>query len=75
MNLALCKCGVDMTQHVGVQEWEEIPEGDHAFDAAGTKHRCEELIATAGGVYLCPRPMYHDRESLPCGPLTGEKLW
>lgn len=78
MNVALCKCGIDMTEHVGVYAWDdEIPEGEHAFDASGTKHRCEKFITAplTQGIYLCPRPMYHDREDVACGPLTGKKLW
>lgn len=75
MNLALCKCGIDMTEHVGLDAWDEIPEGEHAWDASGTKYRCEQLVTVDGGVYLCPRPAYHDREGVGCGPLTGKKLW
>lgn len=82
-NIALCKCGVDMTQHeksvsCGVDvDWEEFRLLDplyrfgHSFDAAGTKYRCEKFIKG----YLCPRPMYHKDEGVPCGPLTGKKLW
>jgi hypothetical protein len=68
MNIALCKCGIDMSEH---------DEYGHAFDASGTKYRCEELIKVygGGGVYLCPRPAYHLDEGVDHGPLTGEKLW
>lgn len=77
MNVALCKCGVDMSQHDGVFDWDdEIPDGGHAFDAAGTKYPCEEYIEVAGlGTFMCPRPMYHNQEGVGCGPLTGEKFW
>lgn len=77
MNLALCKCGIDMTEHVGVHAWDdEIPERGHAFDAAGTKYRCEGTITIPYiGQFLCARPAYHTREGVACGPLTGEKLW
>lgn len=60
--LALCKCGVDMTEHDDV---------GHAFDAAGTRHSCGASVQG----FHCPRPKYHDEEGVPCGPLTGEKLW
>lgn len=82
MALALCKCGVDMVDH-GIND-EEYPTGyptyreqghDHPFSASGTKYRCEEMVETDEGYYLCPRPRYHEEEGVPCGPLTGEKLW
>jgi len=63
MSIALCKCGVDVTDHDAVE--------DHEFDAAGTRHVCG---APVDG-YLCPRPAYHPEEGVPCGPLTGTKLW
>lgn len=76
--LALCKCGIDMTVHKYSYEGDEyedesLPpaEGEHYFDAAGTKYRCEEFI----NGYLCPRPAYHKQEGVECGPLTGKKLW
>jgi len=62
MDVALCKCGVDMCEHDGKT---------HNFDAAGTRHRCCRQIQG----FLCARPMYHEDEGVPCGPLTGEKLW
>jgi hypothetical protein len=62
MSIALCKCGIDTCDH---------DEVDHEFDAAGTRYPC---TAPVGG-YLCPRPSYHDEKGVPCGPLTGEKLW
>lgn len=62
-NIALCKCGVDMTEH-------DIVE-DHDFDASGTRHVCGEPIQG----FLCARPAYHDDSGVPCGPLTGKKLW
>ncbi len=80
MNVALCKCGVDMSEHVGVDPYDidddPIPEGGHAFDAAGTKYRCEEFVVVnwEKHIYLCPRPAYHLQEGVKCGPLTGEKL-
>ena len=61
MEIALCKCGVDMTVH---------PRG-HEFDAAGTRHRCGALVDG----WMCPRPAYHEDEAVAHGPLTGEKLW
>lgn len=74
MDIALCRCGVDMTQHLDVEPWGNhylgFPLG-HAFEAAGTRHRCENLIAG----YICPRPKYHQQEGVVCGPLTGQKLW
>lgn len=66
-NIALCKCGADMMSHDDEDE-------DHTFDAAGTRHRCGDPIIELGRV-LCPRPAYHQRENVPCGPLTGKKLW
>lgn len=65
MNVALCKCGVDITDHY------RVADEDHEFDAAGTRHRCTESVDG----YLCPRPAYHQDENVPCGPLTGHKLW
>lgn len=75
--IALCKCGVDMMEHDDI---------DHAFDASGTKHRCDNLVETEAGschicgaegyaYFYCPRPAYHDEHNVECGPLTGEKLW
>lgn len=49
MNVALCKCGVDTTDHY------RVADEDHEFDAAGTRHRCTEQVDG----YLCPRPAYH----------------
>jgi len=66
MNVALCKCGVDCTEH-----GEFDGEFTHEFDAAGTKHECGKKIRG----FLCARPRYHEDEGVPCGPLTGEKLW
>jgi len=63
MNVALCKCGVDMTDHDAVDS--------HEFDAAGTRHRCESVVDG----YLCPRPAYHEQSGVGHGPLTGAKLW
>jgi hypothetical protein len=76
MNIALCKCGIDMSEHPHMDPWpdyptEPIPEGEHAFDAAGTRHRCEELVDG----WMCPRPAYHKEHGVPCGPLTGDRLW
>lgn len=85
MVLALCKCGIDMTDHskydgfhcgvdFDVEHFESLDEMyrfGHVFDAAGTKYRCGEFIRG----YLCPRPRYHQDEGVPCGPLTGKKLW
>jgi hypothetical protein len=80
MNLALCKCGIDMTEHPHLEPWDDyptepIPEDEHAFDAAGTKYPCEKYVNTPEGKYLCPRPMYHEQHDVVCGPLTGKKLW
>ena len=61
-DIALCKCGVDMTEHDGV---------DHEFDAAGTRHRCGEPVDG----FLCAMPAYHREHGVECGRLTGEKLW
>ena len=61
-NVALCKCGTDMTDHDDL---------GHDFDAAGTRYRCGGLV----GGYQCARPAYHDEHDVPCGPITGEKLW
>lgn len=82
-NVALCKCGIDMTNHFYGKEYDELendpdfvlPEGFHYFDAAGTRHRCEEFVQAAEGTFLCPRPAYHKQEGVSCGPLTGKKLW
>ena len=62
MNVALCKCGIDMTEH---------DDENHVFEGSGTRHRCGALVAG----FLCARPWSHDGEGVPCGPLTGEKLW
>lgn len=69
--IALCKCGIDMSEH---------DDSKHSFDAAGTKYPCDKLMSnddcpTCGAKSYCPRPAYHDEEGVPCGPLTGEKLW
>lgn len=61
--IALCKCGVDMGDHDGIS--------DHAFDASGTRHTCGAPVQG----FLCARPAYHHEYGVPCGPLTGEKLW
>jgi len=66
-DLALCKCGVDMTEHDDIT--------DHEFDASGTRHRCEKFVTAFGHQFLCGRPMYHDEHDVPCGGLTGRKLW
>lgn len=63
MDVALCRCGVDLSDH------DEVTE--HAFEAAGTRHRCEEFVDG----YLCPRPRYHQRYQVLCGPLLGPRLW
>lgn len=67
--IALCKCGLDMTEH------DIDDDGGYVvgceFEAAGTKYPCEERV----NGYLCPRPRYHEQEGVPHGPLTGEKLW
>lgn len=63
MNVALCKCGVDVTDHDDVD--------DHPFDPSGTRYPCGARINS----YLCPRPANHDEENVPCGPLIGLKLW
>ena len=74
-NIALCKCGVDMIDHPDADPFDPFPSDEpvlgHHFDAAGTRHRCLEFIDG----YLCPRPKYHHDEGIPCGPLTGDKLW
>lgn len=44
---------------------------NHEFDAAGTRHACMEPVQG----FLCARPRYHNDHNVPCGPLTGEKLW
>lgn len=79
LGIALCKCGIDMSVHEGVDDLdteEVISPGGHRFDASGTRHRCMEQIHVEGhGFYLCPRPRYHLDEGVPCGPLTGRKLW
>lgn len=92
MNVALCKCGIDMSEHEDLwsdrgREWTEDDElklNGHYFDAAGTKHRCEELIefatlSSSGEIvrttWMCPRPAYHKEKGVECGPLTGKKLW
>lgn len=64
MNVALCKCGVDMCDH-------DDADADHEFDAAGTKYECASPVQG----FLCARPRYHEQEGVPCGPLTGKKLW
>jgi hypothetical protein len=76
--IALCKCGVDMVDHPRLEPWGDYPtetlnDEEHDFDAAGTKHRCEEWLPSLGA--FCPRPRYHQNEAVECGPLTGEKLW
>lgn len=63
MNIALCKCGIDMADHHDVE--------GHEFDAAGTRHQCGAPVQG----FLCARPAYHLDKGVPCGPLTGEKLW
>ena len=68
-DVALCKCGIDMAEHDDVNAHGLVT--DHDFDAAGTRHRCGEAV----NGYLCPRPRYHDESNVPCGPLTGKKLW
>jgi hypothetical protein len=60
--IALCKCGTDMSLHDGM---------DHEFDASGTRHVCGEPVDG----FLCARPAYHQEQGVPCGPLTGRKLW
>lgn len=87
MTIALCKCGTDLSVHKGSEGWADGPEimqqGDHYFEAAETKHRCEKLInyTFEHGMlrsvvqFLCPRPEQHFDHDVPCGPLTGEKLW
>lgn len=79
LGVALCKCGIDMSVHEGVDDLdteEVVSPGGHRFDAAGTRHRCDELISvTDTEVWVCPRPRYHKDEGVPCGPLTGKKLW
>lgn len=67
MNVALCKCGVDMTKHDDVDS--------HEFDASGTRHRCGETLSVDGKQYSCPMPYHHDEHGVDCGGLTGEKLW
>jgi hypothetical protein len=69
MDIALCKCGVDMSEHDNIE--------DHEFDAAGTRHRCGLLVPVypQGERFACARPAYHDEENVPCGGLTGRKLW
>ena len=64
MDIALCRCGVDMTEHDDVD--------GHEFVAAGTRHRCGVLTPEG---WLCPRPAYHLEENVGHGPLTGEVLW
>jgi hypothetical protein len=63
MNIALCKCGVDMGDHGS--------DLDHEFDASGTRHTCGAPVQG----FHCARPGYHEEENVPCGPLTGDKLW
>lgn len=83
MQIALCKCGVDMSVHPALWDDEEDTNADHEFDASGTKYRCEELILVnytgpvggTGDMYLCPRPAYHKDHGVPCGPINGKKLW
>jgi hypothetical protein len=73
-NVALCRCGIDMTEHgSGDGSDEELLMNGHVFVAAGTRHRCEEWLV--GRVALCPRPRYHGEEGVECGFLTGELLW
>lgn len=86
--LALCKCGIDMTEHK-YGDWDDevpdiLPGGEHMFDASGTKYRCEEIVTLSmldmtGNIvtlqWTCPRPAYHKQEGVECGPLTGKKLW
>jgi hypothetical protein len=67
--LALCKCGRDLTDHDLDGCYGDVI--DCVFDAAGTKYHCAEPVDG----YLCPRPRYHKEEGVPCGPLTGKKLW
>lgn len=62
MAIALCKCGVDRGVH---------GDATHEFDASGTRHVCGQPVQG----FLCARPAYHEDENVPCGPLTGEKLW
>lgn len=69
-----------MTVHKYMRFWDDyptetIPPEYHAWDGSGTKHRCEELVETDEGTWLCPRPAYHKDHGVPCGPLTGLKLW
>lgn len=76
MTIALCKCGVDMSVHPGDDPWDDyptetLPESEHQFDAAGTRHRCGNLV----NGWMCARPAYHDEHNVPCGPLTGDRLW
>ena len=61
--IALCKCGVDMVDHDDVS--------DHQFDASGTKHPCGAVV----NGYHCPLPYHHAEHGVPCGPITGKKLW
>lgn len=80
MSIALCKCGIDMSVHPCMDMWEDaaaekLAEGDHNFQASGTKYICEEEIETPEGVWLCPRPRYHEEHGVKCGPLTGKMLW
>ena len=71
--IALCKCGLDMVDHDYIDLDEPIREIKGCrFEAAGTRHRCEELMFNG---YMCPRPRFHEDHGVPHGPLTGEKLW
>lgn len=60
-NLALCKCGIDMTVHND----EEI---GHTLEFAGTRHRCYKWL-TNGGV--CEMPHFHYEDSSSCRTVTG----
>lgn len=75
MSIALCKCGLDMIEHDLEGDINGNPVGC-AFEASGTKYRCEAMIHIQGhGTFLCPRPRYHEDHHVTCGPLLGRKLW
>lgn len=76
MNLALCTCGEDITDHPDA-EYPDDPPGrvEHPFVASGTKYRCEERIPLDGGYVLCPRPAYHKDHGVECGIVNGDYLW
>ncbi len=83
VGLALCKCGIDMVDHPDVDaDWNEDPYElavaaglNHTFDPSGARYRCENNTEQNGHLVICLRPMYHEEEGVPCGHLTGNKLW